>query len=56
MSLLNSKTIMLLVLVAVASWNFPWGVALDVGIVVVYTFVKCKKAPGAAKAAGVVPG
>ena len=32
MSLLNSKTIMLLVLVAVASWNFPWGVVTDVGI------------------------
>ncbi len=40
MSLLNIKTIMLLVLAAVASWNFPWGVVADVGIIAVYVLVK----------------
>jgi hypothetical protein len=56
MSLLNSKTIMLLVLAGVAAWNFPWGVVVDVGIVTAYILVKRKKAPGAAAAAKVAPG
>ena len=56
MSLLNTKTIMLLVLAAVASWNFPWGVVVDVGIVAAWILVKRKKAPGAAAAAKVAPG
>jgi hypothetical protein len=56
MSLLNSKTIMLLALVAISSWNFPWGVALDVGLVSVYVIVKRKKAPGAAAHVKVSPG
>jgi hypothetical protein len=56
MSLLNSKTIMLLVLAAVASWNFPWGVVVDVGIITAYILVKRKKAPGAAAAAKVATG
>ncbi len=56
MSLLNTKIIMLLVLAAVASWNFPWGVVADVGIIAVYILVKRKKAPGAAAAAKVAPG
>jgi hypothetical protein len=56
MSLLNSKTIMLLVLVAVASWNFPWGVVADVGLVAAWILVKRKRAPAGAKAAKVASG
>ncbi len=56
MSLLNTKTIMLLVLAGVAAWNFPWGVVVDVGIVAVFILVKRKKAPAGAKAAKVAPG
>ena len=56
MSLLNTKTVMLLVLVAIASWNFPWGVVVDVGIIAAYILVKRKKAPAGAKAAKVAPG
>ncbi len=56
MSLLNGKTILLLVLAAVASWNFPWGVVADVGLISVYVLVKRKKAPAGAKSAKVAPG
>ncbi len=56
MSLLNGKTIMLLVLAGIASWNFPWGVVADVGIIAVYVLVKRKRAPAGAKAAKVAPG
>ena len=56
MSLLNGKTILLLVLAAVASWNFPWGVVVDVGLVTLYVLVKRKKAPAGAKVAKVTPG
>jgi hypothetical protein len=56
MSFLNSKTIMLLVLVAVASWDFPWGIVVDVGIVVVWILVKRKKAQAVASVAKAATG
>ncbi len=56
MSLLNGKTIMLLVLAGIASWNFPWGVVADAGIITAYVLVKRKRVPGAAAAAKVAPG
>jgi hypothetical protein len=56
MSLINSKTIMLLVLAGVATWNFPWGVVLDAAIVAVWVLVKRKKVPGVAASAKVAPG
>ncbi|NMC07683.1 MAG: hypothetical protein GYA24_20890 [Candidatus Lokiarchaeota archaeon] len=56
MSLINGKIIMLLMLVAIASWYFPWGVVLDAGIVIVYVLVKRKRVPGAATAAKAAPG
>jgi len=43
MSLCNSTTIILLLLVALASWNYPWGIVLDGGIVVCWILVKRKK-------------
>lgn len=56
MSLINGKTILLLLLVAIASWNFPWGVVLDGGIVVVYVLVKRKRVLGVATAARAAQG
>jgi hypothetical protein len=46
----------ILILAAVASWNFPWGVVVDVGIITAYILVKRKKVPAGAKAVKAAPG
>jgi len=56
MSLCNSTTIILLLLVALASWNYPWGIVLDGGIVVCWILIKRKKPVNGHAAAKVAPG
>ena len=56
MSLCNSTTILLLVLVALASWNYPWGLVLDGGIVACWILVKRKKQPGGRAPVKAAPG
>ena len=57
MSLLNTKCILLVALIGVAGWNFPWGIVLDVGILVVWASVKRKRVPSAMQGpkAGMTP-
>jgi hypothetical protein len=56
MSLLNPKCIGALLLLGIATWNFPWGIALDAGIVAVWFLIKRKRVPAATKGAKVAPG
>jgi len=58
MSLLNMKCILLVALVGVAGWNFPWGLVVDAGLLVTWAMVKRKRVPGVARGApiaGVAP-
>lgn len=58
MSLCNSTTVMMLVLAALATWNYPWGLVLDGGIVACWVLIKRKRpvAGRAAAAAKAAPG
>lgn len=49
MSLLNMKCILLVALIGVAGWNFPWGLVVDAGLLVIWAMVKRKRVPGVAR-------
>ena len=46
MGLLNFKCFFIVILLAIAGWNFPVGIFVDIGIVLAYVFVKRKKIMG----------
>jgi len=49
MSLLNMKCILLVALIGVAGWNFPFGLVVDAGLLITWAMVKRKRVPGAAR-------